>query len=70
MKLTDLYLNKLCPRQPRYKCEGSNCAKFISCMIEEIDALHVIGRNNDGETDALDRELIKAVAKCDDESLL
>lgn len=68
MKLTDLYINKFCPHQPRYKCEGSDCAKFISCMVEEIDSLHVIGRNNDEETDALDRELIKAVRH--DESLL
>jgi hypothetical protein len=37
-------------------------------MVEEIDSLHVIGRNNDEETDALDRELIKAVRH--DESLL
>lgn len=63
MKLADLYINKFCPRQPRYKCSGSECAKFLSCMMEEIDALHVIGRNNEEETNALDNELIKAVGK-------
>ncbi len=66
MKLTDLYINKLCPYQPRYKCDGSECAKFISCMVEEIDALHVIGGNNNVESDELDKELVKAVIKYND----
>ncbi len=68
MKLTDLYINKLCPRQPRYKCGGTECAKFISCMVEEIDALYVIGGNKES-VDELDKELIKIAVK-HDESLL
>jgi len=59
MKLEDLYINKLCPRQPRYKCGGSECAKFISCMVEEIDALYAMDGINAEEADDLDRELIK-----------
>ena len=67
MKLTDLYINKLCPRQPRYKCGGTECAKFISCMVEEIDALYAMDGINEEEADDLDRELIEAVRN---ESLL
>ena len=65
MKLQDLYINKFCPHQPRYKCCGSECAKFISCMMEEIDALYVIGGCENIE--ALDEELAKSIR---DESLL
>ncbi len=61
MKLKDLYINKFCPLQPRYKCGGSECAKFISCMVEEIDALYAMDGINEEETDDLDGELIKAV---------
>lgn len=68
MRLVDLYLNKLCPRQPRHMCDGSMCAKFVSCMVEEIDALYVISGNKEA-VEEFDKELIKAVAK-HDESLL
>lgn len=62
MKLTDLYLNKLCPHQPRYKCDGTNCAKFLSCMMEEIDTLFVIGGDREKEdAELMDKELMKAV---------
>ena len=67
MKLEDLYKDKSCPHQPRYKCNGSECAKFISCMVEEIDALYVIGGNRES-VDELDKELIKVAVK--HESLL
>lgn len=66
MKLIDLYKNKLCPYQPRYTCDGSECAKFISCIMDEIDAIHVIGGINNIEADDLDRELIKMVTDVHD----
>ena len=66
MKLGDLYLNKHCPHQPRYKCDGSECAKFVSCMVEEIDSLYVIDGITSDEADELDRELIKTTRKHDD----
>ena len=59
MKLEDLYKDKSCPHQPRYKCNGSECAKFISCMVEDIDALYAMDGINAEEADDLDRELIK-----------
>lgn len=61
MKLTDLYINKFCPHQPRYKCNGSECAKFLSCMMEEIDAMYAMDGISCVEADDLDRELVKAV---------
>ena len=61
MKLTNLYEYKLCPHQPRYKCEGSHCAKFPSCMMEEIDALYTMDGIGDEEADNLDQETIKSV---------
>lgn len=62
MKLTDLYEDKLCPRQPRYKCDGPSCAKFLSCMMEEIDALYVIGGDREKEdAELMDKELMRAV---------
>lgn len=68
MKLADLYINKLCPHQPRYKCNGSECAKFISCMMEEIDALYAMDGISAEEAEGLDREIVKAVRH--DESIL
>ena len=67
MKLADLYINKFCPHQPRYKCGGSECAKFISCMVEEIDALYAMDGISAEEADDLDKELAKSVQN---ESLL
>jgi len=66
MKLADLYKNKQCPHQPRYICDGSKCAKFTSCMMDEIDSLHIIGAINNMEADELDRELIKTIKKYND----
>lgn len=63
MKLSDLYQHKQCPHQARYSCDGSQCAKFISCMVDEIDSLYVISGITHQEADDLDRELIKAVRK-------
>ena len=59
MKLTDIYKDKNCPsRASAYWCDGPRCAKFTSCMMDEIDALHAIGGINNMEADELDRELI------------
>lgn len=60
MKLTDLYKGKFCPlASSSYRCENIKCAKFISCMVEEIDALYAMDGINEEEADDLDRELIK-----------
>ena len=39
MKLSVLYKNKYCPHRPPYVCDGHNCAKFASCMMEEINVI-------------------------------
>ena len=59
MNLKSIYTDKLCPQQPRYKCEGSHCAKFVSCMVEEIDSLYIIGGITSDDADNLDKELVK-----------
>ncbi len=61
MKLGDIYVNKLCPHQPRYKCDGSLCVKFISCMMTEIDALYTINGIDRSEADELDKELTNSL---------
>lgn len=62
MKLTDVYTHTNCPsRSSAYYCDGPHCTKFISCMMDEIDALHAIGGINNVEVDDLDRELIQLV---------
>lgn len=62
MILQTLYKEKNCPsRALAYWCDGPRCAKFASCMMDEIDALHAIGGINNAEADDLDRELIKLV---------
>lgn len=68
MKLEQIYKNKLCPSKSGYICDVTHCAKFISCMMDEIDALHTIGGRgtNNVESDELDRELIKLVKKDND----
>jgi hypothetical protein len=61
IKLKDIYDHKYCPIKPTgYVCEGNKCAKFISCMVDEIDALNVIGVNS-AEINDLDNELYKMV---------
>ena len=63
MKLSNIYRNKQCPHQPRYTCDNIQCTKFISCMMNEIDALHAIGGITEEEADMLDGELVKCVRK-------
>ena len=47
MKLTTLYKGKYCPRRSPYVCDGHNCAKFASCMMEEIEVIqHQETRDN------------------------
>ncbi len=67
MKLQTLYKEKNCPCRPSaYWCDGPRCAKFASCIMDEIDALHVIGAINNVEVDELDNELIKLVKDAHD----
>jgi len=67
MKLKDIYDHTNCPSRPSaYYCDGPRCAKFVSCMMDEIDALHVIGGINNIEADDLDHELIKLVTNAHD----
>ena len=62
MKLSNLHKSKNCPsRATAYWCDGKRCAKFVSCMADEIDALCAIGAITMEEADALDKELIKMV---------
>ena len=63
MKLEDLYHHKQCPYQPRYICDNIQCAKFISCMVEEIDSLYAINGITEEEADALDGELVECIRK-------
>ena len=47
MKLSVLYKNKYCPHRPPYVCDGHKCAKFASCMMEEIEVIqHQETRDN------------------------
>ena len=39
MKLSVLYKGKYCPHRPPYVCDGYKCAKFASCMMEEINII-------------------------------
>jgi len=66
IKLQDIYKNKFCPNRIGYMCDNVRCAKFISCMVNEIDALHEIGGINTIEIDELDRELISTVQNAHD----
>ena len=62
MKLITLYKSKNCPsRSTAYWCDGKRCAKFVSCIMDEIDAMRAIGAITMEESDALDKELIKMV---------
>ena len=62
MKLETIYKTKNCPsRSTAYWCDGKRCAKFVSCIMDEIDALHAIGGITMEEANVLDKELIKTV---------
>jgi hypothetical protein len=61
MKLEQLYKHKLCPSKSGYTCDDIRCAKFISCMMNEIDALYVIGGINNVDTNELNAELLQMV---------
>jgi len=65
MRLSNLYKDKHCPLQPRYTCD-SQCAKFISCMMSEIDSLYAMDGISHSEVDELNRELIKMVRRDND----
>ena len=56
MKLSVLYKDKYCPHRPPYVCDGHKCAKFASCMMEEIN---IIPRQY--ERDNLINELLEEI---------
>ena len=57
MKLTTLYKGKYCPRKAPYICDGHKCAKFASCMMEEIN---IISKDLK-EHDSLFNELLEEI---------
>lgn len=60
IKLEDIYKNKICPYRIGYVCDGEKCVKFISCILDEIDSLHIVGVDS-AQIYALDRDIIKKV---------
>lgn len=62
--LEQLYTKKECPYRRRGEwCIGKNCAKFASCMTDEIDAICDIGFPQECAEEFI-KQLFEMVTSC------
>jgi hypothetical protein len=59
--LEQIYERKICP-YIKSNCIGANCAKFTTCIGDEVDALFAIGISQE-DYDILGNEIIKMVTE-------